>query len=164
MCANCLGAAAKRKALFHSGSRMLRVVLLGILFILVSALQAGKSSVQSKEGFYPSHDSRSGAIVGIPKQMKAQMEDEYKEAQEIQGMAAATFADIRTAKVAATEAGENMAEQERHELAKTDNLAAEAKEVLGQTEETRAADEEFLNNLDDVCQQRRRPCQEEGFS
>jgi hypothetical protein len=44
-----------------------------------------------------------------------------------------------------------MSEQKEDELAKTDNLVAEAKEDLGQTEETLAADEEFLKNLDKMC-------------
>lgn len=119
--------------------------------IVRKALQVGKSFVQSKEGYYPSYESQSGAIVGILKQMKEQMEGEYKEAQEKEAMAAATFADMRTAKTAAIEAGEQMAEQKEDELAKTDNLVAEAKEDLGQTEETLAADEEFLKNLDKMC-------------
>merc|ERR1719199_2498309 len=79
------------------------------------------------------------------------MEADYKAATEKEQMAAAAFADMRTAKTAAIEAGEAMAEQKEDELAKTDNLVAEAKEDLGQTEETLAADEEFLKNLDKMC-------------
>jgi len=119
--------------------------------IVRKALQVGKSFVQSKEGYYPSYESQSGAIVGILKQMKETMEAELKEAQEKESMAAASFADMRTAKVAAIEAGEKMAEQKEDDLAKTDNLIAEAKEDLGQTEETLAADETFLKNLDEMC-------------
>jgi septal ring factor EnvC (AmiA/AmiB activator) len=83
--------------------------------------------------------------------MKEQMEADYKAASEKEAASAAAFADMRTAKTAAIEAGEAMAEQKEDELAKTDNLVAEAKEDLGQTEETLAADEEFLNNLDKMC-------------
>ena len=119
--------------------------------IVRKALQVGKSFVQSKEGYYPSYESQSGAILGILKQMKEQMEGDYKAASEKEQMAAAAFADMRTAKTAAIEAGEKMAEQKEDELAKTDNLVAEAKEDLGQTEETLAADEEFLKNLDKMC-------------
>jgi len=119
--------------------------------IVRKALQVGKSFVQSKEGYYPSYESQSGAIVGILKQMQETMEAELKEAQEKESMASASFADMRTAKVAAIEAGEKMAEQKEDDLAKTDNLVAEAKEDLGQTEETLAADETFLKNLDEMC-------------
>jgi len=119
--------------------------------IVRKALQVGKSFVQSKEGYYPSYESQSGAILGILKQMKEQMEADYKAASEKEQMAAASFADMRTAKTAAIEAGEKMAEQKEDDLAKTDNLVAEAKEDLGQTEETLAADEEFLKNLDKMC-------------
>merc|ERR1719199_466052 len=79
------------------------------------------------------------------------MEADYKAATEKEQMAAAAFADMRTAKYAAIDAGEAMAEQKEDELAKTDNLIAEAKEDLGQTEETLAADQEFLKNLDKMC-------------
>jgi len=119
--------------------------------IVRKALQVGKSFVQSKEGYYPSYESQSGAILGILKQMKETMEAELKEAQEKESMASASFADMRAAKTAAIEAGEKMAEEKEDELAKTDNLVAEAKEDLGQTEATLAADEEFLKNLDKMC-------------
>jgi len=119
--------------------------------IVRKALQVGKSFVQSKEGYYPSYESQSGAILGVLKQMKEQMEADYKAASEKEQASAAAFADMRTAKTAAIEAGEAMAEQKEDELAKTDNLVAEAKEDLGQTEETLAADEEFLKNLDKMC-------------
>jgi len=119
--------------------------------IVRKALQVGKAFVQSKEGYYPAYESQSGAIVGILKQMKEQMEADYKAAGEKEQIAASSFADMRTAKTAAIEAGEAMSEQKEDELAKTDNLVAEAKEDLGQTEETLAADEEFLNNLDKMC-------------
>jgi len=119
--------------------------------IVRKALQVGKSFVQSKEGYYPSYESQSGAILGVLKQMKEQMEADYKAASEKEAASAAAFADMRTAKTAAIEAGEAMAEQKEDELAKTDNLVAEAKEDLGQTEETLAADEEFLKNLDKMC-------------
>jgi len=121
------------------------------LKIVRKALQVGRSFVQSKEGYYPAYESQSGAIIGVLKQMKEQMEADYKAQSEKEQMNAAAFADMRTAKTAAIEAGEAMAEQKEDDLAKTDNLVAEAKEDLGQTEETLAADEQFLNNLDKMC-------------
>jgi len=119
--------------------------------IVRKALQVGKAFVQSKEGYYPSYESQTGAIEGILKQMKETMEADLKESQKKEAMAAASFADMRTAKEAAIDAGWKMSEQKEDELAKNDNLIAEAKEDLGQTEETLAADQEFLKNLDKMC-------------
>jgi hypothetical protein len=121
------------------------------LEIVRKALRVGRAFVQSKEGYYPAYESQSGAIIGILKQMKEQMEADLKAAGEKESASAAAFADMRTAKTAAIEAGEAMAEQKEDELAKNDNLVAEAKEDLGQTEETLAADQEFLKNLDKMC-------------
>jgi len=109
------------------------------------------AQTRSGEAYYPGYESQGGAILGVMKQMKEQMEADLKEAQEKEGMASASFADMRTAKTAAIEAGEKMSEEKEDELAKTDNLVAEAKEDLGQTQETLAADETFLKNLDKMC-------------
>jgi len=119
--------------------------------IVRKALTVGKAFVQSKEGYYPAYESQSGAILGVLKQMMEQMQAELKEAQEKESLASASFADMRTAKSAAIEAGWKMSEQKEDEKAKNDNLIAEAKEDHGQTEATLAADEEFLKNLDKMC-------------
>merc|ERR1719424_1907021 len=98
------------------------------------------SQAKTGEGYYPAYESQSGAIIGILKQMK--------EAQEKEGTASSTFAELRQAKTAAIEAAEKMEEEKEDEKATTDNLIAEAKEDLGQTEETLKADKTFLANLE----------------
>jgi len=115
------------------------------------ALKSAHAFTQTHAGYVPAYESASGEILGVMKQMKEQMEGDLKEAQEKEGMASASFADMRAAKTAAIEAGEKMSENKEDELAKTDNLIAEAKEDLGQTQETLAADETFLKNLDKMC-------------
>merc|ERR1719460_1524801 len=109
------------------------------------------SQAKTGEGYYPSYESQSGAIIGVLKQMKEQMEADLKAAQEKEATAASTFAELRQAKTAAIEAAEKMEEEKEAEKAETDNLIAEAKEDLGQTEETLKADKTFLANLEKMC-------------
>jgi len=109
------------------------------------------SQAKTGEGYYPSYESQSGAIIGVLKQMKEQMEADLKEAQEKEATASSTFAELRQAKTAAIEAAEKMEEEKEAEKAETDNLIAEAKEDLGQTEETLTADKTFLANLEKMC-------------
>jgi len=109
------------------------------------------TQAKTGEGYYPSYESQSGAIIGVLKQMKEQMEADLKEAQEKETTASSTFAELRQAKTAAIEAAEKMEEEKEAEKAETDNLIAEAKEDLGQTEETLNADKTFLANLEKMC-------------
>jgi hypothetical protein len=120
------------------------------------ALHSGYVFTQAKtgEGYYPAYESQSGAIVGVLKQMKEQMEADLKEAQEKESTASSTFAELRQAKTAAIEAAEKMEEEKEAVKAETDNLIAEAKEDLGQTEETLTADKTFLANLEKMCADR----------
>jgi hypothetical protein len=121
--------------------------------IVKKALKTATALAQTRshQGYYPSYQAQSGAIVGVLKQMKEQMEKDLKEDQEKEAAAAGAFADMRTAKQEAIEAGWKMSEQKEDELAKVDNGAAEAREDLAQTEATLAADEEFLKNLEKMC-------------
>lgn len=117
------------------------------------ALHSAYVFTQAKtgEGYYPAYESQSGAIIGVLKQMKETMEADLKKAQEQEAAASTTFADMRAAKTAAIEAAEKMEEEKEDEKATTDNLIAEAKEDLGQTEETLTADKTFLANLEKMC-------------
>jgi len=123
------------------------------LKIVKKALHAAYtfSQVKTGEGYVPSYESQSGAIVGVLKQMKEQMEADLKEAQMKEQTASAAFSELRAAKTSAIEAAEKMEEEKEAEKAETDNLIAEAKEDLGQTEATLAADKTFLANLEKMC-------------
>jgi len=109
------------------------------------------SQVKGGESYYPSNQAQSGEIVGILKQMKEEMEGDLKEAQVKEGEQAASFAELRAAKTAAIEASEKMEEQKEAEKADTDNLVAEAKEDLGQTEQELLEDRKYLANLNKMC-------------
>jgi len=119
--------------------------------VVRKALKSVSSLAQTTHRYYPSYDSQSGEIVGIMKQMQEQMQGELKEEQESEGAKAAAFSEMRAAKQAAIDAGEKMSEQKEDELAKTDNLVAEGKEDLGQTEAKLIEDKTFLANLDKMC-------------
>merc|ERR1719456_914752 len=79
------------------------------------------------------------------------MQADLKKAQEQESAAAATFAELRQAKTAAIEAAEKMEEEKEAEKADTDNLIAEAKEDLGQTEAQLVEDKTYLKNLNKMC-------------
>jgi len=109
------------------------------------------SQIHGSESYYPSYNAQSGEIVGIIKQLKETMQGDLKAAQEKESAASAAFAEMRSAKTAAIEASERMEEQKEQEKAETDNLIAEAKEDLGQTEAQLLENRKFLANLNKMC-------------
>lgn len=109
------------------------------------------AQVRGSDSYNPSYNAQSGEIVGILKQMKEEMEGDLKESQGKEAGSASTFAEMRTAKTAAIEASEKMEEQKEAEKAETDNLIAEAKEDLGQTEAELLENKKFLANLNKMC-------------
>jgi len=119
--------------------------------LVKKALKQASAFAQTHNSYYPSYSSQSGEIVGVIKQMKETMEADLKEAQGQESEAAATFAELRKAKLAAIEAAEKMEEQKEAEKADTDNLIAEAKEDLGQTEQALVEDKKYLANLEKMC-------------
>jgi len=119
--------------------------------IVKKAVRVASALLQHRHQYFPSYSAKSGEIFGVLKQLKEEMEGELSEAQKTEAARAATFAELRTAKTSEIEAGEKMAESKEDELAKTDMDLAEAKEDLGQTSATLAADQEFMANLEKTC-------------
>merc|ERR1719247_1314280 len=79
------------------------------------------------------------------------MQGALSEAQKTEASRAALFAELRSAKTAEIESGEQMSEAKEDELAKTDMDNAEAKEDLKQTQAALAEDQKFLANLGKMC-------------
>merc|ERR1719456_1113664 len=104
-----------------------------------------------EQGYYPSYAAKSGEILGVMKQLKAEMEKDLLEAQKLEANRAATFAELRAAKTSEIEAGEKMAEQKEDEKATCDNDLAEAKEDLGVTEKALGEDQKFSADLKKTC-------------
>lgn len=117
------------------------------------ALTSAKAFVQAhhEEEYYPSYNAQSGAIVGVIKQLKEEMEADLSEAQKTEQMRASAFAELRAAKTSEIEEGEKMAEQKEDELAATDNNLAEAKEDLEAETSALSESEKFLMNLEEQC-------------
>merc|ERR1719223_804239 len=67
--------------------------------------------------------------MGILRQLKEEMEGDLSEAQKRERMRAASFAELRAAKMQEIAHGEKMAEEKEDQLANQDNLLAERKEA-----------------------------------
>merc|ERR1719446_509848 len=78
-------------------------------------------------------------------------EADLKKAQQDEVIAAENFAALREAKQNAMDAAWKMSEEKEAEKAETDNLIAEAKEDLGQTEAQLVEDKTYLKNLNKMC-------------
>jgi len=104
-----------------------------------------------RDGYYPAYQSQSGEIYGILKQLKEEMEGDLSASQKREADRAASFADLRAAKMAEIKNGEQMAEQKEDDLATAANNLAEAKEDLGQEEASLSADQRFMANLKATC-------------
>jgi len=91
--------------------------------VVQRGLGSAKAFVQAhhEEEYYPSYNAQSGAIVGVIKQLKEEMEADLSEEQKTEQMRASAFAELRAAKTSEIDEGEKMAEQKEDELATTDN-------------------------------------------
>mmetsp|Transcript_66721 Transcript_66721/g.168342 ORF Transcript_66721/g.168342 Transcript_66721/m.168342 type:complete len:735 (-) Transcript_66721:94-2298(-) len=121
--------------------------------VVKRALKSATAFVQSKQEsvYFPAYNSQSGAIVGVMKQLKEEMEADLSEAQKREQERAADFAELRAAKKTQIADGEKMAELKEDQLAEDDNNLAEAKEDLGQEKKVLAEDQAFLKNLKEMC-------------
>lgn len=121
--------------------------------VLQRALHSATKFLQAthSEDYYPSYKAKSGEIFGILNELKDQMSAELSEAQQAEARAAATFADMRTAKTAEIESAEKQAESKEDLLAKTSMNLAESKEDLEKTQATLAEDQKFMKTLKETC-------------
>jgi hypothetical protein len=121
--------------------------------VLQKALRSATKFLQAthSEDYYPSYKAKSGEILGILNELKDQMTANLSEAQQEEARAAATFADMRTAKTAEIESAEKQAESKEDLLAKTAMNLAESKEDLEKTQATLAEDQKFMKTLKETC-------------
>jgi len=117
------------------------------------AITSAKAFVQAhhEEALPSSYTSRSGGIFGVLKQLKEDMEADLSAAQKTELMQAASFAELHAAKKSEIEETENMVEQKDDELATTDNSLAEAKQDRKAEKAALSAAEQFLMNLEKLC-------------
>merc|ERR1719305_113654 len=102
--------------------------------------------------FKQSYAPQSGAIFGILKQMKETFETNLSNSQkeEMQGQQA--YESLKAAKEAEIKAGTEQRDTKEQELADTDEANAQAKQDLDDTRNSLAADQKFLMNLKETCQ------------
>jgi hypothetical protein len=117
-------------------------------------LQAPTSYLEegAAPGFGKSYAPQSGAIFGILKQMKETFETNLASSQKEEMESQQAYEDLKAAKEAEISAGKDQAATKTQELADTDEANAQAKQDLEDTRNSLAADQKFLMNLKETCQ------------
>ena len=95
---------------------------------------------------------RSGAIFGILKQMKETFETNLSSSQKEEMQSQADFESLKAAKESEIKAGTELKDTKTQELADTDEKNVNAKTDLEDTRNSLSADQKFLMNLKETCQ------------
>jgi DNA repair exonuclease SbcCD ATPase subunit len=144
-----LNMAAMMKWQFHKHAHLLKFVSPQQQDDITAFLQAPSDiSLAYKESYAP----QSGAIFGILKQMKESFETNLASSQKEEMQAQAAYEDLKAAKESEIKAGQELMETKEQELADTDQKKAEDEEDLEGTRDSLAADQKFLMNLKETCQ------------
>merc|ERR1719353_1851771 len=133
---------------FHKHAHMLKFVSKEQQDGITAFLQGGGESADFKESYAP----QSGAIFGILKQMKESFETNLANSQKEEMQAQAAYQDLKAAKESEIKAGTELMETKEQELADTDQKLSEDKEDLEATRDSLTADQKFLMNLKETCQ------------
>merc|ERR1719440_2073501 len=144
-----LSIAAMVKWQFHKHADILKFVTPDMQDDITAFLQSpGDLSLSYKESYAP----QSGAIFGILKQMKESFETNLASSQKEEMQAQAAYEDLKAAKETEIKAGTELMETKEQELADTDSKKAEDEEDLEGTRNSLSADQKFLMNLKETCQ------------
>merc|ERR1719313_2744117 len=98
-----------------------------------------------------SYAPASGQIFGILSQMKETFETNLSDSQKMEMNKQNAYDQVRAAKTAEIQAGQNQIDKKTEELAHTDEANAQAKQDLKDTKANLSADEEFLMMLKKLC-------------
>jgi len=109
-------------------------------------------SVMSQAPSAGSYANQSGEIFGILSQMLETFEADLSNAQKEESANQAAYEDLKAAKEEEIAAGQAQIDKKTDELADTDEKNAQAKVDKEDTENTLAADQEFLSMLKEKCQ------------
>merc|ERR1740138_737403 len=107
---------------------------------------------QAAPGFGQSYAPQSGAIFGILKQMKETFETNLATSQKEEMAGQEAYEDLKAAKETEIAAGQDQVATKTQELADTDEHLAQAKQDLDDTRNALDADQKFLMNLKETCQ------------
>jgi hypothetical protein len=111
--------------------------------------EEGSSTKKDEETYAP----QSGQIFGILKQMKETFETNLAASQKEELQNQAAYEDLKAAKEDEIKAGQSQLDTKTQELADTNQHLAQAKQDLDDTRNSLTADEKFLMNLKETCQQ-----------
>jgi len=103
-------------------------------------------------GFKQSYAPQSGQIFGILKQMKETFETNLSASQKEEMEAQEQYNQLKAAKLSEIKAGEDQRDTKVQELANTDSKTAQDKQDLEDTRNSLSADQAFLLNLKETCQ------------
>jgi len=98
-----------------------------------------------------SYAPASGQIFGILNQMKETFETNLSDSQKMEMQKQNAYDQVKAAKDAEIQAGQNQIDKKTEELAHTDEANAQAKTDLKDTKANLSADEEFLMMLKKLC-------------
>merc|ERR1719421_2157594 len=110
-----------------------------------------RSFSASPEGFLQSHNPASGEIFGIIKQMLSTFQENLASSQREEHENEKAYADLKSAKEAEIEAGQNQVDTKTTEEADAAEKCANSKEDLTDTQNSLAADRVFLVSVKKQC-------------
>merc|ERR1719271_2191364 len=119
---------------------------------ITAFIQAPSDYFDAEPTFKQSYAPQSGAIFGILKQMKETFETNLENSQKEEMQSQTAYEDLKASKEAEIKAGSDQKDTKTQELADTDSKNAQAKQDLEDTRNSLAADQTFLLNLKETCQ------------
>merc|ERR1719355_273518 len=120
---------------------------------IAAFIQAPQDYFDAKPTFKQSYAPQSGEIFGILTQMLETFEANLSQSQKEEMENQKAYEDLKAAKEEQIAAAQAQIDSKTQELADTDLKLAQAKEDIEDTENTMAADEKFLADLKEKCQQ-----------
>jgi len=118
---------------------------------LAAFIETPEDYFDAEPTFKQSYAPQSGEIFGILKQMKETFEVNLADSQKEEQANQKAYEDLKAAKTAEIQAGQEQLDAKTQELAATDEKNADSKENLADTQTSLAADEEFLSMLKEKC-------------
>merc|ERR1719503_380462 len=115
---------------------------------MTAFIQNAAQQQPSSDGSYA---PASGQIFGILNQMKETFETNLSDSQKMEMNKQSSYDQVKAAKSAEIQAGQNQIDKKTEELAQTDEANAQAKQDLKDTKATLSEDEEFLMMLKKLC-------------
>jgi hypothetical protein len=138
---------------FHKHRDMLAEMVTPAQHKAVAAfVQAPGDYFDAEPTFKQSYAPQSGQIFGILKQMKETFETNLSTSQKEEMQSQQAYESLKAAKEEEIKAGTEQRDTKEQELADTDEKNAQAKQDLDDTRNTLSADEQFLMNLKETCQ------------